>query len=65
MLSISMKGIKNNLFKHMTLDQKMHVAWQDMQTAVSQYDLPRIFKLAYWIKSMLAEVKEELPTIKA
>jgi len=37
----------------MTDEQKISVAWNDMEVAVQNKDLTRIFKLAYWIKHII------------
>jgi len=64
-----MKGIINNLIRtgFMTEEQKILLAWNDLEIAASRRDLKKVFKLAYYIRSIVKEYEKELqgqlPTI--
>lgn len=57
-----MKGIKNNLIKtgYMTDDQKVMLAWNDMEIAVAERKLSRVFQLAYIIKAITKKYEDQL-----
>lgn len=50
-----MKKLTGRLTKspYMTDEQKIDIAWSEMELAIKKRDLKRIFNLAYWIKAIL------------